>query len=403
MMKTREEAVKWIMAQKGKGIDKDRHYGFQCVDLIVAYLEDCLQVKSPHGNAKEWVHLPLPQGFIRTKNTPDFLPLPGDIVVWDNGTPYGHIGLVVKADLNTFTSMEQNLVNNITTGSPAELVHHTNWGNTWFIRPPFAEEKKNVSSAKNSHLATYRRITSHRNSPRTHAIDRITPHCIVGQWTAKQGVDYFATVNRDVSANYVIGKSGDIGISVDEGDRSWCSSSSENDHRAITIECASDRQHPYTMTSEVFESLVRLCTDICRRHRKKKLLWFGDKQKSLSYRPKSDEIVITVHRWFSHTSCPGDWLYARLGILSERVTKELGGSETSPSTNKQHDTGGIFNARVTCDVLNVRKGAGIQYPIVKQLKKGGVYTVTEEKNGWGRLKSCKDWWICLEYTKKEKI
>jgi len=63
----------------------------------------------------------------------------------------------------------------------------------------------------------------------------------------------------------------------------------------------------------------------------------------------------------------------------------------------------MFNARVTCDVLNVRKGPGTQYPIVKQLYRDGVYTVTEEKNGWGRLKSCKDWWIYLEYTKKEKI
>ena len=64
---------------------------------------------------------------------------------------------------------------------------------------------------------------------------------------------------------------------------------------------------------------------------------------------------------------------------------------------------GIFNARITCDTLNVRKGAGVGYPIVKQLHYNGVYTVTEERDGWGRLKSCKDWWICLDYVRREPL
>lgn len=68
----------------------------------------------------------------------------------------------------------------------------------------------------NSPLATYTRITKNKTSPRNHAIDTITIHCIVGQWTAKQGCDYFATTDRQCSANYVVGKDGSIGPSVDE-------------------------------------------------------------------------------------------------------------------------------------------------------------------------------------------
>ena len=75
----------------------------------------------------------------------------------------------------------------------------------------------------NSPLVTYTRITKNKTSPRNHAIDTITIHCIVGQWTAKQGCDYFATTDRQCSANYVVGKDGSIGLSVDEKDRSWCS------------------------------------------------------------------------------------------------------------------------------------------------------------------------------------
>jgi hypothetical protein len=53
--------------------------------------------------------------------------------------------------------------------------------------------------------------------------------------------------------------------------------------------------------------------------------WFGDKDKLLSYEPKDDEMLITVHRWFANKSCPGNWIYARLGDLAEKVTERLGG------------------------------------------------------------------------------
>ena len=33
--------------------------------------------------------------------------------------------------------------------------------------------------------------------------------------------------------------------------------------------------------------------------------------------------MLTVHRWFANKSCPGDWLYSRLGDLVEKVTTLL--------------------------------------------------------------------------------
>ena len=128
---------------------------------------------------------------------------------------------------------------------------------------------------------------------------------------------------RDVSSNYGIALDGTIGLYVEEKNRSWCSSSNANDQRAITIECASDPKPPYAFKPIVYDSLVKLCIDICRRNGKKKLLWFGDKSKSLNYSPKSDEMVLTVHRWFANKSCPGDWMYARMGDLAQKVTAAL--------------------------------------------------------------------------------
>ena len=167
-------------------------------------------------------------------------------------------------------------------------------------------------------------IPSPNNSgKRTHAIDRITPHCMVGQMTAAACGNLFARASYQASSNYGIGKDGEIALYVDESKRSWCSSSESNDQRAVTIECASDTRSPYAMNAKVYASLVRLCVDICKRNGKKKLIWFGDKSKTLNYSPKSDEMVLTVHRWFAQKSCPGDWLYSRLGDLAKTVTVQL--------------------------------------------------------------------------------
>ncbi len=189
----------------------------------------------------------------------------------------------------------------------------------------------------NSPLVSYTNISSHKHCPRAFMIDRITPHCIVGQTSARWCVDYFATTDREVSSNYVIGKDGEVGMSVEERDRSWCSSSPENDHRAVTIECASDREHPYTMNDKVFETLINLCVDICKRNGKNKVVWIDDKAKALAYQQKPNEMLFTVHRWFAATACPGDWLYSRMGKLAEEVNKRLATSVAATNPKPKSD------------------------------------------------------------------
>ena len=59
----------------------------------------------------------------------------------------------------------------------------------------------------------------------------------------------------------------------------------------------------------------------------------------------------------------------------------------------------LYKVKVTASILNVRKGAGTKYAITKTVKKNEVYTIMEESNGWGRLKSGAGW-ISLKYTSK---
>lgn len=181
----------------------------------------------------------------------------------------------------------------------------------------------------NSKMVAYTKLSPNHSGQRTHTIDRITPHCVVGQCTAEGLGDWFAKSSTQASSNYGIDRDGRVGLYVEEKNRSWCSSSNANDQRAITIECASDTAEPYAFRDVVYQTLIKLCVDICKRNGKKKLIWFGDKDKTLNYSPKSDEMILTVHRWFANKSCPGNWLYSRLGKLATEVTKQLGSSTAS--------------------------------------------------------------------------
>lgn len=225
----------------------------------------------------------------------------------------------------------------------------------------------------NSPLVVYTKISPNKNSPRNKAIDRITPHCVVGQLSAESICGCFTSPSREASCNYGIGTDGRISLCVDEGDRSWCSSSGANDHRAVTIECASDKNAPYAMNDAVYTSLVNLCVDICKRNGKSKLLWFGDKDKTLAYEPAADEMIITVHRWFANKSCPGDWLYSRLGDLAAKVTAKL---------NPSNDTASDVLYRVQTGAYKVKENADKQLAKVKaagfdtyMVQAGGYYKI----------------------------
>ena len=183
----------------------------------------------------------------------------------------------------------------------------------------------------NSSLITYTRISPNHNHPRKYPITRITPHCVVGQFTAKQILDmsHFTTYDPEdgSSCNYAIGKDGSIGLGVDEGDRSWCSSSKDNDNRAITIEVSSNLTHPYAITDSAYNALLDLMTDICKRNGKTRLVWPGSKEATLAYQPADNELLLTAHRFFANKACPGDYMYSRFGAMAEEVTKRLNDKE----------------------------------------------------------------------------
>jgi uncharacterized protein YgiM (DUF1202 family) len=87
--------------------------------------------------------------------------------------------------------------------------------------------------------------------------------------------------------------------------------------------------------------------------------------------------------------------------LSGAVTGVVAASSIIPynATEPANSSFAPYLAVVTADVLNVRAGAGTHYKITTQIEARGVYTIVDEKDGWGKLKSGAGW-VSLKYMEK---
>ena len=95
---------------------------------------------------------------------------------------------------------------------------------------------------------------------------------------------------------------------------------------------------------------------------------------------------VKKHQDFSGKYCPHRTLDKGWHAFLDMIKKELNASKT-------------HKVRINTETLNYRSGAGVSYPVKGQVKQGEVYTIVEELNGWGKLKSGAGW-INLKYTKK---
>lgn len=209
-----------------------------------------------------------------------------------------------------------------------------------------------------SSLVTYRNLTNNKTVVKDKKNNYIIPHVYVGQVSTKNGVDHFTT-NCGASCTYVIGTDGTIGQSVSEADRPWTTGGDKEvqnsyglwvggtpsksqaqrgakgvDYEAITMEIACDPTAPYAINDKVYNSLVNLMADIAIRNNMGELKWKADK--NLVGNPTEQNVL--VHRWFDHKSCPGDYVYNRLGEICEKanqIIREKVGKPVYPSEQPQ--------------------------------------------------------------------
>ncbi len=155
-MKTKAQAKTWLNSKIGTGTDWDGMYGFQCMDLAVAYMNYVTDGKvTMWGNAKDAIQNNFGDTATIYKNTTSFEPQYGDIAVWTTGnfSTYGHIAIVVDGnpnkDLQVFKSLDQNWYGGgLAKTELAQIITHNYDGVTHFIRPNFKSSNQTVTESK---------------------------------------------------------------------------------------------------------------------------------------------------------------------------------------------------------------------------------------------------------------
>lgn len=155
-MKTKAQAKTWLNSKIGTGTDWDGMYGFQCMDLAVAYMNYLTDGKvTMWGNAKDAIKNSFGDTAKIIKNTPSFEPKVGDVAVWTTGnfSTYGHIAIVIDGnpnnDLQTFKSLDQNWFGGgLAKTELAQIITHNYDGVTHFIRPNFKSSNQTITESK---------------------------------------------------------------------------------------------------------------------------------------------------------------------------------------------------------------------------------------------------------------
>lgn len=127
------------------------------------------------------------------------------------------------------------------------------------------------------------------------------------------------------------------------------------------------------------------------------------------------EVMLTKDAVFTNGKSVASWLFGK-----KLYVRKVNGDNVTISTVQSGAVSGIVDKKylkkydstliaapgfdeyvvmITGDVVNVRAGAGIKFKATTQVKQHQLYTIIDEKDGWGRLKNGSGW-ICLDFAKK---
>lgn len=196
----------------------------------------------------------------------------------------------------------------------------------------------------NSSLVNMTMLSPNHSGRRNQPITKIAIHHTAGAISAATIGNIFRPTSRQASCNYGIGNDNKIVLCVDESNRSWCTSSSWCDNRAVTIEVSnSSNGGNWPVSDRVLATLIDLVTDICRRNGIKNCTYTGGK-----------DGVLQKHEWYANTNCPGPYLGSKFSYIASEVNKKLSGNGSSSGGAS---TSSLYRVRKSwCDAKS-QKGA----------------------------------------------
>lgn len=203
---------------------------------------------------------------------------------------------------------------------------------------------------------------------------------------AKNNANYFATGSRKASAHFFVDDT-NIYQSVELRDIAWhCGTSGSYYHKAcrnsnafgIEMCCTAGN---YKVSQKTIENGAYLCAYLCKR---------------LGISADQVDTYVLRHYDVTHKSCPAQMAGSsneEWKAFKEAVKNIL---TTGAASNKVATP---YLVKITANTLNVRKGPSTEYEKVTTVKNGEIYTIVQEQNKWGKLKSGIGW-ISLAYTEK---
>lgn len=175
--------------------------------------------------------------------------------------------------------------------------------------------------------------------------------------------------------------------------RAWHAGGDANNTH-IGFEICEDALNDKLYFDKVYKEAVELCVYLCKM--------FGLTEKDIICHSEGHRKGIAsnhgdVMHWFPKFGKTMDTFRADVKNALGNATAKPVEAEKEESVKQTATT--PYVVRITADELNVRNGASMAYKVNTVVKKGEAYTIVQELNGWGKLKSGAGW-IKLSYTKK---
>ena len=220
----------------------------------------------------------------------------------------------------------------------------------------------------NSSLVNMTMLSPNHSGHRNQSITKIAIHHTAGAVSAVTIGQIFRPTSRQASCNYGIGNDNKIVLCVDEANRSWCTSSSWCDNRAVTIEVANSANGGnWPVSDRTLATLIDLVTDICRRNGIRNCTYTGGK-----------DGVLQKHEWYANTNCPGPYLGGKFSYIASEVNKRLSGNSSSSGGTS---TSSLYRVRKSWSDSKSQKGAFRDFDNAKKCANANVGYKVFDANG----------------------
>lgn len=207
-------------------------------------------------------------------------------------------------------------------------------------------------------------------------IQYIVIHYVGALGDAQANCKYFEHYYRGASAHYFVGHNGDVWQCVEDKDKAWHVGAGRYKHKY----CRNDNS---------------IGVEMCCRRTANNTWYFEEKTISSTIELVKELMAkydIPIENVIRHYDVTGK-------VCPEPYVRDTTAWNTFKANLMTDAPSSGYLVKIATDTLNVRAGAGVGYRITTTVKRNEVYTIVNESNGWGKLKSGAGW-INLSYTRK---